>query len=460
MSDPSRPEPKNWFRRWHLFAFTLGAAIVLVVSYFVDVRSESVQLVAPPIRDNTSPLPYPRTGTYFIEHEALPTVEELARYDVVVVDSEWQHRVPKSFFDDLRRANPHVRLLAYVNPVYALREIGSRDYWENNYKIWQFGDDKVSRFPDEWLARTADGKLADVWDGRYLTNLTDESPRVNGQLYVEYVADWVIDQIWSTGIWDGIFLDVWGDRIYNTDHDSWDINRDGTDEAPEQIYGPDSAMDRGLTIGEQRMRAAMPTALLVINGVRVLRSAMIDGRVWESFTDPLADREALADLTNYVDVSTGTDHRLPGMMMTIDTRRVEAGSPQDYQRARFELGATLLQDGYWAPMGSDYGQIAYYDEMDGGGLGRGYLGRAREENPDMAVLSRPSADGTGSPAPGVFRRDFDNGIVLVNAGDAPQTITLERNYRRLRGTQDPNTNNGEETTAVTLAPKDGIVLLR
>ena len=41
--------------------------------------------------------------------------------------------------------------------------------------------------------------------------------------------------------------------------------------------------------------------------------------------------------------------------MTINKDREEPGSPEHFRKARFELGATLLQDGFWAPMGPDYG---------------------------------------------------------------------------------------------------------
>ncbi|HEX4674579.1 MAG TPA: hypothetical protein VH209_04580, partial [Steroidobacteraceae bacterium] len=56
---------------------------------------------------------------------------------------------------------------------------------------------------------------------------------------------------------------------------------------------------------------------------------------------------------------------------------------------------------------------------------------------------------------------FDNGIVLVNPkGNGPQTVTLETSYLKIKGAQDPVTNNGQSVTTVTLKDRDGIVLLR
>jgi hypothetical protein len=59
----------------------------------------------------------------------------------------------------------------------------------------------------------------------------------------------------------------------------------------------------------------------------------------------------------------------------------------------------------------------------------------------------------------VFSREFENGIVLANATATSKTINVGSNFRRILGTQDA-VNNGNDVTSVTLAPYDGIVLVR
>jgi hypothetical protein len=60
----------------------------------------------------------------------------------------------------------------------------------------------------------------------------------------------------------------------------------------------------------------------------------------------------------------------------------------------------------------------------------------------------------------VWRRDFDNGIVLVNFSKTQKaTIALEKTYRLPKGSQAPDINNGEDTDAITLDPLDGRILL-
>ena len=60
---------------------------------------------------------------------------------------------------------------------------------------------------------------------------------------------------------------------------------------------------------------------------------------------------------------------------------------------------------------------------------------------------------------GAFRRDFEGGIALVNPGLAPITLDLEPGLRRIAGSVDPETNNGQPVTQVVLGPEDGLVLL-
>ena len=61
---------------------------------------------------------------------------------------------------------------------------------------------------------------------------------------------------------------------------------------------------------------------------------------------------------------------------------------------------------------------------------------------------------------GLLRRDFQNGIAIVNGTWRTQTVELGGTFRKIKGTQDPSFNDGSFVTAVTLAPHDAIILLR
>jgi hypothetical protein len=402
---------------------------------------------------------YPRTATYYLSQQALPAVADLAHYDVVVIDSEWAHRVPRTWFQRLRAADPGVCLLAYVNLVDRPDRLGTHRYWADRYSLWQFTVSGTSTFPRRWLAVTGSGKHVSEWPGTSMANLTAHAPMVEGQTYAQYAANWVADTVWATGLWDGILLDVWGDRVYNADIDAWDSNGDGVDEPASRIYGAGSPWARGLADAERIMRARMPAAVLVANGDRTLGGTGLDGLAWESFADPESGRDPLTDLRDYVD-TTARRSGQDGLAITIDRRRSPRGSVEAGRAARFQLASTLLQGGFWAPMGADYGELARYDEMGLGSLSRGYLGRPVAESPTWAALRAPFHDGVGSLEPDLYRRDFTNGIVLVNAGTGTRTVTLEHPYTTVPGAWGTKTNNRMSTTSVAVPPQDGVVLLR
>ena len=50
----------------------------------------------------------------------------------------------------------------------------------------------------------------------------------------------------------------------------------------------------------------------------------------------------------------------------------------------------------------------------------------------------------------VYRRDFDNGIVLVNPADSTLTIPLEKPYKKILGSVNPSLNNGSTVNNIVL----------
>ena len=121
------------------------------------------------------------------------------------------------------------------------------------------------------------------------------------------------------------------------------------------------------------------------------------------------------------------------------------GNPTDYQSMRYGLAACLMNDGYYAytSNASSYNGVVWFDEFDA------KLGQA---------MSPPQ---TGAWQKGVWRRDFTNGIALVNPkGNGTQTVQLGGSFVKIKGNQDPAVNNGQTVTSVTLNDRDGIILLR
>jgi len=121
------------------------------------------------------------------------------------------------------------------------------------------------------------------------------------------------------------------------------------------------------------------------------------------------------------------------------------GDPTDLQSMRYGLTSVLMNDGYFSytNKATQYYGVTWFDEFDS------KLGQSTSAPPTAAWQK------------GVWRRDFQNGIALVNPkGNGPQTVTLEGPFVKLKGTQDPVTNNGATVTTITLKDRDGIILMR
>lgn len=134
------------------------------------------------------------------------------------------------------------------------------------------------------------------------------------------------------------------------------------------------------------------------------------------------------------------------------TMFVAQGDPKNYQFFRYTFATCLLDDGYfeYAPNKQHYGTVEWFDEFDlTGSATTSWLGLAIDQPPTTAWKS------------GVWRRDFQGGVALVNPlGNGKVTVTIEGGFRRIAGQQDPVVNNGQPASSITLQDGDGIVLVR
>lgn len=62
--------------------------------------------------------------------------------------------------------------------------------------------------------------------------------------------------------------------------------------------------------------------------------------------------------------------------------------------------------------------------------------------------------------PNLFRRDYENGVVVVNATTKWQTVDLDGSFQRIKGTGQDSINNGLTVTSINLAPNDAAILVR
>lgn len=119
------------------------------------------------------------------------------------------------------------------------------------------------------------------------------------------------------------------------------------------------------------------------------------------------------------------------------------GDAGDYRKVRYGLTSALMDNGWFTylPLSGGYRAI-WYDEFDAP------IGKATESPPRAAWSN------------GVYRRVYENGIVLVNPTTSSKTVNVGSAYKRLKGTQAPSINNGGSVTSVTVPPKDGLILIK
>jgi hypothetical protein len=82
-----------------------------------------------------------------------------------------------------------------------------------------------------------------------------------------------------------------------------------------------------------------------------------------------------------------------------------------------------------------------------------YLGRESSDIWfDEVYLFKGNAD--------VFRRDFENGTVFVNATSVRRTISTSGSFRRIKGTQDPINDGSFVGSQLTIPAYDAAILVR
>jgi phage minor structural protein len=117
-------------------------------------------------------------------------------------------------------------------------------------------------------------------------------------------------------------------------------------------------------------------------------------------------------------------------------------SDTDYRVMRFGFGTCRLVDApfVWEPQGHDINTRLWADEFD-------------------VVFGLVLGDAPWILEGGGWRRDYEHATVLVNPADAPVTITLDKEYTKIDGSQQPAINTGLPCTSVTIPAHDSIILL-
>lgn len=402
--------------------------IILLVIFFITSGFAIPQKTAAKA-DN-----YPKLANYYLAWDVSDDeVKQLAKWDIVILSPQALERNPQ-VITNLKKYNPQVKVLVYVlsqeinvNP----QIISASPYYQKIYNI-------VSQ--NNWWVRTADGQTVNWWPNTQMINAASVAPRTSQGIWSEYLPQ-LVNQEFLQGQWDGVFYDnIW----HNIDWLKQPIDLDANKVADSPTYMNDK-WRAGLTNIITQTKKLAPNKLVVANTNTNFYNNNLNGRMQENW--PASNEGAwTGNLQNYLNPNFG--HNPKYFIINANTKNT--GLKEDYSSFRFGLTSTLLGEGYFS---FDHGDQAHeslwwYDEYNF------FLGKSVS---GITNLLDPASKEIKS---GVWQRDFQNALILVNSTNTVQKIKLDEEFEKIKGNQDKKTNSGSVIKSVTLKPNDGIILLR
>jgi hypothetical protein len=288
--------------------------------------------------------------------------------------------------------------------------------------------------------------LSDYGNGHYILNTTAYARKdSSGRTWIQWYANWLQQKyVAPNPAIDGLYTD---NVFYKPRRDGdWDLNgtTDSQNDATTQSrYRQGYAQFADLLRGYSGKMQLANVADWGLSNANVSEYAgKYNGGVWEHFMGRSYSVEAWAGWAESMNNYRRIMAKLAAPKLLVCAAE---GQPTDYQFVRYALATCSMDDGYFAytDINKQYQGVPWYDEY-GVKLGNATSGPA-----------------TSAWQSGVYRRNFENGIILVNPkGNGARTVTLEADFVKIKGTQATSVNNGATVRTVTLQDRDGIVLLR
>ena len=398
-----------------------------------------------------TPPPFPRIGGIQIggpfNYNDSSYQAALARQSLMILNY-WPGMAPggqsmESIVKAIKAINPHALVFLYVNSdeqksdptgsadASLINELNSMHWWL--YSNTDFTSPVPSFFGD---------------GGDTINNSTDTPKDTAGDDAIDFITRWYVSHYYgAVPDIDGFFMD----NVFTQPRVAGDWYRDG------QVLKPsDPRAQAALQAGYERyfslVRKLMPGKFQIGNlatwamgtGVSIPAGYedMADGGVLESMLGQSSSIESWGGWQAMMRQYYAVMGSLNAPKLAIFN---QWGNPTDYRAFRYGFASCLMNDAYYdfTSTAAGYSGVVWFDEYNA------KLG---------AAVSPPP---TAPWQKGVWRRDFVNGIALVNPkGNGPQTVTLGGSFVKLKGTQDPTVNNGQTVTSVTLNDRDGLILMR
>lgn len=359
-------------------------------------------------------------------------VKDLSKWDFVVLDMDQQGRHPDQI-RELRKLNPNIKIIAYID---SSNIASARFVQETNLPGYKL----AHRLPEEWFLHRGKERVG-YWPGAWTLNNADACPKdSSGKRWSDYLPEFIQTELWSSGLWDGFFLDnaiigpTWfvGSGV--------DMNNDGKNESDTEV---NASWKSGWIRMAQDLRKRLGANAIIVGNGAYEYGPYVNGILFENFpTYGWAN-----GMKGYL--SSVKANQKP-TYSCVNSNAKNINNSADYKAMRLGLMSTMLSDGYYSFDYGDqnHGQMWWYDEYNAD------LGTATGEMTSM------SSNASSNVVDGVWWREYEKGAVVVNSTSKTQHIDLPSVYERLRGTQDSATNNGKLETSLDLPANDALMLYR
>jgi len=385
---------------------------------------------------------YPKLANYFLKWTITDSeVKELAKWDLLILDMEVQEN-SQTQLKKIRELNPNVIILAYITSQEANANIYNSEWHQNAVLRKRL----VDGIYDGWWLKDKNGNRVSYWSGTYMLNLTDGAKLdLSNKRWNDYLPTFVQNNIISTGLWDGIFYDnIWGDVAWV----SGDFDADNNGQV-DSVTVVNNAWAEGTKKMLQKTRDLIGDDYIILGNGRVHLDyqTFLNGVMFECFPAPWeSNGDWSGILSTYLEIKNSNDSPQVTVINSYDS------SESNYKKMRFGLASTLMEShGYYS---FDFGntshnQTWWYDEYNVS------LGKAISSAYNL--LDRTNT----SYKKGLWRRDFEEGSVIINSSDSEQIYVFSNEeFERINGTQDRSVNNGSVINYIKLASKDAVVLLK
>jgi hypothetical protein len=261
----------------------------------------------------------------------------------------------------------------------------------------------------------------------------------------ELLPHFVHDKLQSSGLWDGVFYDnIWGDVAW-VGGGNLDFDNDGQRES---ALVANSLWVAGTTKMLNLTRTLCGSNFIILGNGRIHwpYQSILNGSMLEAFPSSWENGGTWSgSMESYKKLPTLNAKPLVSVVNVFDKDKT------NYRLMRYGLASTLLGEGYFSfdYDVSNHGQTWWYDEY------AVKLGTSQSEPYNLLDSENETWQ------PGLWRRDFKNGVAIVNSTNKTQTFLFSKEeFEKIKGTQDKTVNNSLKINYLKIAPNDGIVLLK